>query len=343
MARAGDGGDRERRADLRGGRRHAAEDRAYAAHESGDRPNAPLLTYLVGRAHGERSLTELLEAVRIELVSNSAFAYLHPTGSHPESQQRLVVLHERFPFVECAPASGRDVLRCHSPELVELVRDTRGWIDADTICSDTTYEAALLAAGAAIDAVRRAASHLRVRPATTPSANGRWDSVSSTTIAIAARWAQAELGLERVAIVDWDVHHGNGTQDVVAGDETILFISLHQWPLYPGTGGPDEQGPNLINIPLPAGTGRRRVPRSVGDRRASGGRIRPGPAARLGRVRRTRRRPARQHGTELGRFPRPGPPRATQLAPRVAAVLEGGYNLETLPDLVEAALEGFTD
>ena len=55
------------------------------------------------------------------------------------------------------------------------------------------------------------------------------------SIAIAARWAQAELGLERVAIVDWDVHHGNGTQEIVADDDSILFVSLHQWPFYPGT------------------------------------------------------------------------------------------------------------
>src|SRR5207249_1334585 len=63
-----------------------------------------------------------------------------------------------------------------------------------------------------------------------------------------------ELGIERVAIVDWDVHHGNGTQDVVADDDSILFVSLHQWGIYPGTGGPAEQGPTLVNIPLPGGT-----------------------------------------------------------------------------------------
>src|SRR5204863_7928243 len=89
----------------------------------------------------------------IELVSNSAFADLHPTGSHPESQQRIVVLHDRFPFAECAPATAIDVLRCHSRDLIDRVRDTRGWIDADTVCTETTYEAALLAAGAAIEAV----------------------------------------------------------------------------------------------------------------------------------------------------------------------------------------------
>ena len=60
-------------------------------------------------------------------------------------------------------------------------------------------------------------------------------------VAIAARHAQAELGLERVAIVDWDVHHGNGTQAIFADDDSVLFVSLHQWPFYPGTGGPDDQ------------------------------------------------------------------------------------------------------
>src|SRR5215510_2793293 len=91
----------------------------------------------------------------MELVSHSAFSYLHPTGQHPESQQRMVVLQQRFPFVECTPASEDDILRCHTRELLDLVRDTRVWIDGDTTCTETTFEAALLAAGAAIEAVRR--------------------------------------------------------------------------------------------------------------------------------------------------------------------------------------------
>src|SRR5205823_3283765 len=74
-------------------------------------------------------------------------------------------------------------------------------------------------------------------------------------VAIAARWAQAELGFERLAILDWDVHHGNGTQDIFLGDPSVLYVSLHQWPFYPGTGGPSEQGETLVNIPLGAGTG----------------------------------------------------------------------------------------
>ena len=74
-------------------------------------------------------------------------------------------------------------------------------------------------------------------------------------VAIAARWAQAELGLGRVAILDWDVHHGNGTQAIFWDDPTVFFASLHQWPFYPGTGGPDEQNETTLNIPLAAGSG----------------------------------------------------------------------------------------
>ena len=82
----------------------------------------------------------------MEVVSHPAFARLHPTGGHPESQQRIEVLHERLPFLECSPATEEDVLRCHTPELLERVRTARGWLDSDTICTETTFEAALLAA-----------------------------------------------------------------------------------------------------------------------------------------------------------------------------------------------------
>ena len=252
-----------------------------------------------------------------------------------------MVLHERFPFVECAPAAEDDVLRCHTPELIELVRDTRGWIDADTVCSDTTYDAALLAAGAAIEAARRGGFALARPPGHHAERDRAMGFCLFDSVAIAARWAQAELGLKRVAIVDWDVHHGNGTQDVVSSDDSILFVSLHQWPLYPGTGGPGEQGDNLVNIPLRAGTGDdgyfdawETVARAVGRFEPDLLLVSAGFDAHVDDPLADMELTA-DGFRELAR-------RATELAPRVAAVLEGGYNLRTLPDLVEAAREGFT-
>ena len=251
------------------------------------------------------------------------------------------MLHERFPFVECAAATEDDVLRCHTPELIELVRDTRGWIDADTVCSDTTYDAALLAAGAAIEAARRGGFALARPPGHHAERDRAMGFCLFDSVAIAARWAQAELGLKRVAIVDWDVHHGNGTQDVVSGDDSILFVSLHQWPLYPGTGGPAEQGDNLVNIPLPAGTGDdgyfgawETVARAVGRFEPDLLLVSAGFDAHVDDPLADMELTA-DGFRELAR-------RAAQLAPQVAAVLEGGYNLRTLPDLVEAAREGFT-
>jgi acetoin utilization deacetylase AcuC-like enzyme len=160
------------------------------------------------------------------------------------------------------------------------------------------------------------------------------------SIAIAARWAQAELGLGRVAILDWDVHHGNGTQAIVGDDPTILFVSLHQWPFYPGGGGPDEQGETLVNLPLAAGTGDEGYLAAFERAEAAVTAFEPelllvsagfdahvdDPLAQL--------ELSTAVFEELAR-------RATALAPRVAALLEGGYNLETLPDLVESALRGF--
>src|SRR5262249_14242681 len=74
-------------------------------------------------------------------------------------------------------------------------------------------------------------------------------------VAVAARAAQAEQGVERVAILDWDVHHGNGTQDIFWDDPSVLYVSLHQWPFYPGTGGPGEGNDTTLNVPLESGSG----------------------------------------------------------------------------------------
>ena len=161
-------------------------------------------------------------------------------------------------------------------------------------------------------------------------------------VAVAARFVQAELGVGRVAIVDFDVHHGNGTQAIFAGDQSVLYASLHQWPFYPGTGGPGEQGETLVNVPLPAGCGEeeyveafeRKIEPAVAAFdpelvlvSAGFDAHREDPLALM--------QVSEEGFRELAR-------RCAALAPRVAAVLEGGYNLATLPRLVESALDGFT-
>jgi acetoin utilization deacetylase AcuC-like enzyme len=279
----------------------------------------------------------------MELVSHREMARLHPTGDYPERQERLRVLQERFEFREAEPASEEDILRCHSSELLELVRGIARptFVDPDTVASDTTYEAAMLAAGAAIEAVRSDGFAL-VRP---PGHHATPDRAMGfcffDNVAIAAGYAEAELGVGRIAIVDWDVHHGNGTEDIFRADPTVLFVSMHQWPFYPGTGGPEDQDETLVNVPLPAGSTDEDYFRAWDER------VEPAVRAfepdlvlvSAGFDAHEEDPIAQMFVTEAG-F-RELARRSAGLAPRTAAVLEGGYNVATLPALVRAALDGF--
>ena len=123
--------------------------------------------------------------------------------------------------------------------------------------------------------------------------------------AIAARYAQNRYGVERVAIVDFDVHHGNGSQDIFWSDKTVMYCSTHEMPLYPGTGAVSERGEhnNIVNAPLRAGDGGDAVPRRLRDRHpAAPARIPAGDPGDLGRLRRPHARSARQSQSGGSRF-----------------------------------------
>jgi acetoin utilization deacetylase AcuC-like enzyme len=198
---------------------------------------------------------------------------------HPDTPERLVVLESALAERDwlgwerrLAPAASEAQLELvHSPALVRFVRELceggGGAIDMDTYVGPRSYEAALHAAGGAVEMTRAlldgetGAAFSALRPSGHHAEAGRamgfclFDSV-----AVAAAWAIAERGLDRVLVLDWDVHHGNGTGEIFRTRRDVLFASLHQSPLYPGTGPLEDAGSGpgegyTINLPVPPGTG----------------------------------------------------------------------------------------
>ncbi len=200
------------------------------------------------------------------------FGHVTPPG-HPERVERLVAVDSALAGMAverhtCPMAEEADVLRCHPPRYLERVRravPTEGWaqLDGDTFLSPGSFEAAMRAAGgicAAVDAVVSGGAKTAFVAARPPGHHAERETAMGFclfgTAAIGAKRALDHHRLDRVAIVDFDVHHGNGTQDLLWDEGRCLFVSSHQMPLYPGTGRADERGAHgqMLNVPLHAGS-----------------------------------------------------------------------------------------
>ncbi len=200
-------------------------------------------------------------------------------AAHPECPERLSAIYQMldeemkdvFISVPAREALREELLYVHSSGYIDEIASTDGlestYLDPDTQTSPGSYRAALLAAGGLCEAVKMVNSgeldnaFALVRP---PGHHAERSMAMGfclfNNIAIAAMYARKTLGLERVLIVDWDVHHGNGTQHSFEDDDSILYFSTHQYPYYPGTGSYGEIGKHrgagkTVNIPLPTGYG----------------------------------------------------------------------------------------
>jgi len=204
----------------------------------------------------------------------------HDTGNHPENAQRLeaIISHlektgiiKQLIPVEPRPATVEELALVHEKQYIAHIKEVGmrggGWLDPDTAMSPGSYDAALYAAGGTIKAAEAVingelnSAFALVRPpghhATSRSAMGF---CIFNNIAIAAKYALSKHKLEKILIIDFDVHHGNGTQEAFYDNPQVLYISTHQYPHYPGTGSIEETGSGAargtkVNIPLPAGSG----------------------------------------------------------------------------------------
>jgi acetoin utilization deacetylase AcuC-like enzyme len=289
---------------------------------------------------------------------------------HPERPERFdaVVrglrqagLLERLARVDRRAATEEELLLCHTAEYLRTARHDAlsgrpSLSTGDTDITPNSWDVASQAAGGVLNAVDAVATG-RVRnafcavrpPGHHATASRGMGFCFFNNAALAARYAQRRHGLERALIVDWDVHHGNGTEDIFYSDPTVFYCSTHQWPLYPGTGRADETGEGAgqgttMNFPFPAGSGRKEILGAVENSLAPAAeRFRPDlvviSAGFDSRV-----------GDPLGRFTLTDRDfgdltravmeiAARHAGGRVVSVLEGGYNLDGLASASAAHVE----
>jgi acetoin utilization deacetylase AcuC-like enzyme len=217
--------------------------------------------------------------IRPAVVIDREYLRHDPGRFHPERPERLRVLldlaeevdPDHFRLLPPRSASREEIAACHSDDYIELVRATseknRYALDGDTVTSRDSFGVGLLAAGGflklldAIAAGEHRSGFALVRP---PGHHALRDQAMGfclfNTVAVGAHHLKRRYGAEKVLIVDWDVHHGNGTQDAFYQDPSVLYLSTHQYPYYPGTGATEDVGEGrgegyTVNVPLPAGCG----------------------------------------------------------------------------------------
>jgi acetoin utilization deacetylase AcuC-like enzyme len=294
----------------------------------------------------------------------------HNTGRHPERPARLLRtiarLEETGVAAQCIrptwqPATRAQLELVHEASHIDRVVATAdrggGMLDPDTVVSRASADVAGLAAGAACDAVERVlASQAKTAlcllrpPGHHALAERTMGFCLFNNIAVAARVASAEHGVQRILVIDWDVHHGNGTQDIFYRDDQVGFFSVHRWPFYPGTGGADETGAGAglgatRNLPLAFGTPRdayrEQFCREVEEFAA---RIRPELVLLSAGFDSHRADPVGSLGLEVEDFAE-----LTQIVcdvanvhagGRIVSLLEGGYNPPVLAECVETHLRG---
>lgn len=217
---------------------------------------------------------------KVGIVKDKIFLAHYSEFPHPENPERLLSINQMIDNNELlkdvfiiAPreATFDEVSLIHSPQYIRKVQDTQNFnfstLDSDTYATKSTYKTALIASGSLIDCVKKVvigeldSAFAFLRP---PGHHAEKDRAMGfcifNNIAIAAEFAVNKLGLQKVAVVDFDIHHGNGTQNSFWDTDEVLYISTHQYPYYPGTGSLSEVGSGkgkgfTVNIPLPVGFG----------------------------------------------------------------------------------------